>query len=89
MSNIDLQVQGMSCDSCIKHVTQALQHLSGVSGVEVDLQSGRVRVSGALQQGIEPLVSALTVAGYPAKLATAEGAQLDTSGCCSGGRCCG
>ena len=70
MNTIDLQVEGMSCGACVKHVTQALQLLPGVSGVEVDLQSGRVRVSGELAQGGDPLVMALTGAGYPAKLAT-------------------
>ena len=40
MSTIDLEVQGMSCGSCVKHVTQALQALTGVSGVAVDLTSG-------------------------------------------------
>lgn len=46
MNTIDLQVEGMSCGSCVKHVTQALQPLPGVSGVAVDLPSGRVKVSG-------------------------------------------
>ena len=70
MKTIDLQVEGMSCGSCVKHVTHALQPLPGVSGVEVDLQSGHVRVSGELAQGSAPLLMALTDAGYPAKLAT-------------------
>jgi hypothetical protein len=30
MKTIDLQVEGMSCGSCVKHVTQALQPLPGV-----------------------------------------------------------
>ncbi|WP_309678593.1 heavy metal-associated domain-containing protein [Polaromonas sp.] len=88
MNTIDLEVQGMSCGSCVKHVTQALQPLSGVSGVEVDLQSGHVRVSGDLPQGGDPLVSALTAAGYPAKLSTSAASipQPKQSG---GGCCCG
>ena len=89
MKTIDLQVEGMSCGSCVKHVTQALQPLSGVSGVEVDLPSGRVRVHGELVQGDAPLVMALTAAGYPAKLATGDSGSAATtqpksSGCGSG-----
>ena len=79
MNIIDLQVEGMSCGSCVKHVTQALQPLAGVSSVEVDLQSGRVRVSGELVQGGAPLVMALTDAGYPAKLATDASTSAATS----------
>ena len=90
MNTIDLQVEGMSCGSCVKHVTQALQSLPGVRGVEVDLPSGRVRVSGELVQGGDPLLMALTAAGYPARLATAvstssAASQPKAAGCHSGG----
>ncbi len=90
MNIIDLQVEGMSCGSCVKHVTQALQPLPGVSGVEVDLQSGRIRVSGELAQGGAPLVTALSAAGYPATLAAGASTSSATpqpkaSGCHSVG----
>ena len=67
MNTIDLQVEGMSCGSCVKHVTQALQSLPGVGGVEVDLTSGRVRVSGELAPGGDSLLMALTEEGYPSE----------------------
>lgn len=72
MNTIDLEVQGMSCGSCVKHVTQALKPLPGVSGVDVDLHAGRVRVHGDLAQGSDALVSALEAAGYPAQVAAAS-----------------
>jgi len=74
MNTIDLEVQGMSCGSCVKHVTQALQALTGVSGVAVDLTSGHVRVSGDFPQGSDPAIEALSTAGYPAQLATSSAA---------------
>ena len=88
MNTVDLEVQGMSCGACVKHVTQALQPLNGVSAVAVDLQSGHVKVSGDLQQGVDPLISALESAGYPAKLAGSADsiAAPKKSG---GGCCCG
>lgn len=95
MNTLDLEVQGMSCGSCVKHVTQALQPLTGVSGVEVDLQSGHVRVSGEFPQGSDPFVAALAAAGYPAKLAASSPSTSPpkASGCCAGSRgksgCCG
>ena len=70
MNTIDLEVSGVRCGSCVSHVTQALQPLAGVGRVEVDLQSGDVRVSGELAQESEPFLGALTSAGYTAKLAT-------------------
>ena len=46
MSTIELNVEGMSCGSCVKHVTEALNTVEGVTKVDVDLQAARVRVSG-------------------------------------------
>ena len=89
MNTFDLYVQGMSCGSCVKHVTQALKAIAGVDTVVVDLASGHVRVSGELAQGSDPLVLALTAAGYPAGLATSvvPSPQPKTSGCASAGGC--
>ena len=39
-------VQGMSCEHCARAVTQELLATPGVAGVDVDLASGRVLVTG-------------------------------------------
>lgn len=93
MNTIDLEVQGMSCGSCINHVTQALKPIPGVVDVSVDLPSGHVRVSGSLDSGPERLVSALNDAGYPAKVSPGA-ASISTSATPNGqakagrGGCC-
>ncbi|WP_288486380.1 heavy metal-associated domain-containing protein [uncultured Acidovorax sp.] len=97
MNTIDLEVKGMSCDSCVKHVTQALHTQSGVQQVDVNLQSGHVKVSGDLPADAQPLIAALDAAGYPAKLTTSAlpSADKPSGGCGSstgkakGGCCCG
>ncbi|WP_443701150.1 heavy-metal-associated domain-containing protein [Pseudomonas sp.] len=88
MKTVELQVQGMSCSSCVKHVTEALRPLEGVSDVTVDLQAGRVKVSGDSDN--HALLAALQDAGYPAQLATVESvASKKASGCGgNGGGCC-
>ncbi|RBA62381.1 copper-binding protein [Stutzerimonas zhaodongensis] len=68
MNFTQLQVQGMTCGACVRHVTQALNTVSGVNAVEVDLQSGRVRVDGNADNAA--LIAALDDAGYPAQPAT-------------------
>lgn len=87
MGSIELNVQGMSCGSCVKHVSEALAAIAGVEGVAVDLAAGRVRVTG------EPLsaalLAALDAAGYPAQLAASTTAAVASAGgCASGGRSC-
>lgn len=88
MNSIDLQVEGMSCGSCVKHVSEALRPLPGVSGVHVDLQAGRVRVSGEADS--ERLIAALQDAGYPARLAMSAAAPTapKAGGCGNHGSCC-
>lgn len=71
MSNIELDVRNMSCGSCVNNVTQALNQVAGVTGVEVDLRSGRVRVQASDAMAstaalTTALVAALDAAGYPA-----------------------
>jgi copper chaperone len=39
-------VKGMTCGHCKASVTEEIGELSGVTGVDVDLESGRVVVSG-------------------------------------------
>lgn len=41
----NLKVEGMSCNHCKMAVEKALKNLPGVSGVEVDLAGGLVRVT--------------------------------------------
>ena len=67
MPQINLNVQGMTCGSCIKHVTKALESLNGVESVDVDLQSGRVQVSRTSNQS-DDLIHALDEEGYPSSL---------------------
>lgn len=85
MNTINLEVQGMSCGGCVKRVTNTLQSLQGVNTVDVDLPTGHVSVSGYFPQGGDPLVLALTAAGYPAKLTSATVSVSDekkSGGCC-------
>ena len=92
MNTIHLDVEGMSCGGCVKSVTAALTPLPGVRNVVVDLPTGHVMVSGDLAQGGDPLVRALTTAGYPAKL-TSTTATTETTTSIAGakksGGCCG
>lgn len=41
-----LKIRGMSCQHCVKSVTEALSPLPGVDHVEVDLEAGRAVVAG-------------------------------------------
>jgi copper chaperone len=56
-------VRGMTCDHCVLSVREEVSEVAGVSGVDVDLASGRLTVTGA---GIDEhaVRAAVTEAGY-------------------------
>lgn len=63
-----LEVQGMSCPSCIRHVTSALTELEGVGKVDVKLREGLVIVKHDTEQApIADLIETLGEAGYVSK----------------------
>ena len=39
-------VQGMTCEHCVRSVTEEVGAVDGVAGVDVDLAAGRVTVRG-------------------------------------------
>lgn len=39
-------VSGMTCQHCVASVTEEVSELAGVTGVDVDLSSGTLRVTG-------------------------------------------
>jgi len=61
-----LQIGGMTCNHCVRAVTQALQGVAGVDNVSVDLGAGRARVEGPADPA--SLVRALEKQGYDAKV---------------------
>ena len=65
---IQLQVTGMSCQHCVKAVSDALAAVAGVSAVEsVDLESGVAVIQGS--PSIDDLIAAVKQAGYAARTA--------------------
>lgn len=44
MPKLELKVEGMTCGHCKRAVEEALKTVEGVTGAEVDLESGKVFV---------------------------------------------
>jgi Cu+-exporting ATPase len=72
----ELLVGGMNCNNCLRHVTEAIQGVSGVRSATVLLEAGRVSVRWNLdtQQNVPAVIEAVQKAGY-----TARQIQADTS----------
>ncbi|MBM3625704.1 MAG: metal-transporting ATPase, partial [Alphaproteobacteria bacterium] len=61
-------VQDMTCNMCVKHVTKAVQAVEPNADVKVDLAAGKVDVTPAPRDA-QALAKAITEAGYPAQVA--------------------
>lgn len=61
-SSQNFQVQGMSCQHCVRTVEDAIQGLDAQARVQVDLSTGRVDVQSS--QPREALAAAIAEAGY-------------------------
>ncbi len=59
-----IYIEGMSCDHCVKHVTNALIEVDGVKDVKVDLKGkiAAVELSGTVDDS--KLKEAVEEAGY-------------------------
>lgn len=66
LDHTDLTVGGMTCDHCVRAVTQALKGVPGVVEVSVDLSSGLARVRGEADP--QALLDAVEEEGYKAAL---------------------
>ncbi len=67
---VELSIEGMSCGNCARHVTEAIQGVPGVASATVALEAKRatVRWSPGAEVNDQALVSAITEAGYEAKV---------------------
>ncbi len=64
---VDLQIEGMTCASCVARVERALKTVSGVTYASVNLATERAHVIG--QADPAALIRAIEDAGYDARLA--------------------
>jgi copper chaperone len=65
--NTVLNVTGMSCGGCVRHVSEALGELQGVEKVEVNLTENKATVRhDPAAAPLAALIAAVTDAGYHA-----------------------
>lgn len=58
-----LNVQGMTCQNCVRHVREALEALDGATNVHVDLEAGTATFDGVTATAA---IAAIEEEGYQA-----------------------
>ncbi len=65
MENVEIRIDGMSCEGCSGNVARQLQALPGVGSVDVSLQPGLARVSfDPVRISVAALEAAIEEAGF-------------------------
>ncbi|TDD34391.1 copper chaperone [Actinomadura sp. KC06] len=67
MSTATYTVTGMTCGHCVSSVTEEVEQITGVTGVEVDLPTGRVTVTSDAPIDDALVKDAVEEAGYELK----------------------
>ena len=66
MAQTQLTVSGMTCDHCVRHVTDAISNVAGVRSVNVKLTEGLAIIESDLSLDIQVVKDAVVAAGYSA-----------------------
>ncbi|GHU36012.1 mercuric reductase [Bacilli bacterium] len=63
MAKTHLKIEGMTCQHCVSHVTEALEAVLGVTSAKVNLKKGEAVVKSE-DTSLEQLSAAVSSAGY-------------------------
>jgi copper chaperone len=67
METVQLKVEGMDCEGCVKSVTRMLSGVPGVQTVDVSLAEARAKVTyDPARAGVPEMRKAIERAGYKA-----------------------
>ena len=64
MKEVEVKVQGMTCQHCVRTVHNAVASLEGVSRVDVSLESGTVRIQMEKDIPLEDIKKSIEEWGY-------------------------
>jgi copper ion binding protein len=66
-SNIELKVEGMTCDGCVRSVERKLSKVDGVESASVNLAAGKATVAyDDSRAQVDQLIAAVEQIGYHA-----------------------
>lgn len=63
MDKTHLKIEGMTCQHCVSHVTEALEGVAGVDSAKINLKKGEAVVKSE-DASLEQLSAAVAAAGY-------------------------
>jgi copper chaperone len=62
---LDISVENIKCGGCANSIRQAVEKISGVHAVEVNIEEGTIHVEGSEAMQKQEIVTKLQQMGYP------------------------
>ena len=66
MATTEYKVTGMTCGHCENHVREEVEQISGVTGIDVSAQTGKLMITSDAELNDADVVAAVDEAGYEA-----------------------
>jgi copper chaperone len=64
MNSVTVNVTGMTCGHCATSVREEVENIPGVTGVDVDVASGKVTIDSEASIQVDAIQDAVQEAGY-------------------------
>jgi copper chaperone len=64
MNSVTVNVTGMTCGHCATSVREEVENIPGVTGVDVDVASGKVTIDSEAPIQVDAIQGAVQEAGY-------------------------
>lgn len=64
MNKMEFNLEGLSCESCVKLVTSHFMDVVGVKSVDIDLASGKTKVLSEANVSLDDLIKSLEGTHY-------------------------
>ncbi len=83
--DLDIEVEGMTCEDCAASISKALKHIDGILKLDINLNSGIVKINAETPDLLYPLIEKIiNDAGFSCSLKKKNNEKNYCSSCCSG-----
>jgi len=82
-SDLEIEVQGMTCEHCAVSIKRAIRHIDGISKLDININSGIVKINAETPDLLYPLIEkVITDAGFSCSLKKNNAEKACSSSCC-------
>jgi uncharacterized protein len=83
-SDLEIEVQGMTCEHCADSISRALKHVDGILKLDIDISSGIIKINAETPHIIYPLIEkVISDAGFSCSLKENKAEKSCCTSCCS------